>query len=155
MLWVYCVCVCVCVGRLWDFKYLKMNYINMHKFHFKWAQLTFSCLLSLSFCFCFWIQHMRISCLIFIIIFIHILISTLVWCIRKLRCDSNSQHEVVAIKPVRDRARPHTQWAKDGFYIHVIRLSLGYSSVSAVKRLNGRLCIRALSVMQMGYKKSV
>jgi len=32
---------------LCDFKYLKMNYINMHKFKFKWAQLTFSCLLSL------------------------------------------------------------------------------------------------------------
>lgn len=81
----------VCVWRLWDFKYLKMNYINMHKFSFKWAQLTFSsaccrrrccrCSVSLLLVYIFIVQ----SLLLFL--YFSTLLLCFLWRIRKLRCE--------------------------------------------------------------------
>lgn len=58
------------MGRLWDFKYLKMNYINMHKFSFKWAQLTFSCPL------CSSVRSVSVFLLYYFFIYIYLFLHT-------------------------------------------------------------------------------
>lgn len=103
----------------------------MHKFSFKWAQLTFSCLLFVLFLYFF-----------YIIFYIYIYTYT---------CDAygnftawGRRHKAKARYKI-DR----TQWAKDGIYtsLHVISLSLGYSSVAA-----DRIRYIYYIYMQMGYK---
>lgn len=128
----------------------------MHKFSFKWAQLTFSaacCSVSLLlvYIFCIFLlftlyQYFYISLLyIYYSLFISVFIHFYTFVVVLLVTHTETSLRTHSVRSRRQRDRTHSRTvgqsvsvAKDGFYVTVIRLSLSYSSVAAVKRLNGR-----------------